>query len=94
MLKLKINGLIEHPRWYDIPCKCNHNSVETEYPIAECLHCKFQECEDSLPREDFIIKEHDLDENGNQLETTHDKTINEITIVRGKTYEDIIGWEF
>ena len=54
---MKINGLIDKPRWYDIPCKCNHDSVETEYPIAECLHCKFQECEDSLPRDDFIIKE-------------------------------------
>jgi hypothetical protein len=94
VLKLKINGLIDEPRWYSIPCKCNHNSVETEYPIAECLHCKFQECEDSLPLDDFTIKENDVDENGNILETKHDKTINEITIVRGKKYEDIIGWSF
>lgn len=91
---MKINGLIKHPRWYDIPCKCNHNSVETEYPITECLHCKFQECEDSMPREDFTINEPDLDENGNSLETTHSKTISEINIVRGSKYQDIIGWTF
>jgi len=91
---MKINGLIEHPRWYDIPCKCNHNSVETEYPIANCLHCKFKECEDSMPREDFKINEPDIDENGNLLETTHEKIISEITIVRGKKYQDIIGWTF
>jgi hypothetical protein len=91
---MKINGLIDKPRWYDIPCKCNHDSVETEYPIAECLHCKFQECEDSLPRDDFIIKENDIDENGNILETKHDKTVKEITIYRGDKYQEIIGWKF
>lgn len=90
---MKINGLIDKPRWYDIPCKCNHNSVETEYPITECLHCKFQECEDSMPREDFTIKENEVDENGN-VTGTYDKIVNEITIVRGKKYQDIIGWTF
>jgi len=91
---MKINGLIEKPRWYDIPCKCNHDSIETEYPIAECLHCKFQAQEDSLPLEDFKIIENDVDEENNILESTHEKTVNEITIVRGKKYEDIIGWTF
>ena len=91
---MKINGLIDNPLWYDIKCKCNHDSVETEYPIAECLHCKFQQQEDSMPREDFVIKENDIDDDGNLLETTHDKTINEITITRGNKYQEIIGWSF
>ena len=91
---MKINGTIDHPRWYDIPCKCNHDSVETEYPIAECLHCKFEEAEKSLPKEDFTVVEPDYDKEGNPTGTTHNKTINEVTIVRGKKYEDIIGWEF
>jgi len=91
---MKINGLIDKPRWYNIPCKCNHDSIETEYPIAECLHCKFQKCEDSMPRNDFVIKERDIDDEGNDLGTTHDKTISEITIVRGDKYEDVIGWTF
>jgi len=91
---MKINGIIEHPRWYNIKCKCDHSSVETEFPIAECLHCKFQAQEDSMPREDFTVKELDIDDEGNILETTHEKTINEITIVRGDKYQEIIGWSF
>jgi hypothetical protein len=92
--KLKINGLIDHPRWYDVKCNCNHNSVETEFPIADCLHCKFEQQENSLPDEDFIIKEPDFDEEGNHLGTTHDRTIDEITICRGDKYEEIIGWKY
>ena len=91
---MKINGTIDSPRWYDIPCKCNHDSIETEYPIADCLHCKFEAQENSLPQEDFTIKENDVDDDGSVLETTHDKTVNEITIVRGEKYEEIIGWTF
>lgn len=91
---MKINGLIDKPRWYEVKCKCDHSSIETEFPIAQCLHCQFERQEKSLPTEDFVIKENDIDEDGNLLETTHDKTINEITIVRGDKYQDIIGWFF
>ena len=36
------------------------------------------------------------DENGDTvtLETTHDKEVKEITIVRGEKHQDIIGWTF
>jgi hypothetical protein len=91
---MKINGLIEKPIWYDIKCKCNHDSVETEFPIAECKHCQFQAQEDSMPRNDFVVKEHDIDDDGNALQTTHDKTVNEITIDRGQKYQEIRGWTF
>jgi len=93
---MKINGLIDHPRWYDIPCKCNHDSIETEYPIAECLHCQFQAQEDSMPREDFEINEikFTVDEDGNTNEDKQKKVIREINIVRGQKYEEIIGWTF
>ena len=47
-----------------------------------------------MPRNDFVIKERDIDDEGNDLGTTHDKTISEITIVRGDKYEDVIGWTF
>ncbi len=90
---LEIEGLIDHPRWYNIPCKCDHSNVEKEYPIANCLHCKFDECEKSMPRECFdviISKKTDGEPNG-EMETV---TINKITIVRGKKYDDIIGWVF
>jgi hypothetical protein len=90
---MKINGLIDNPIWYDIKCKCDHSSVETEFPIAECLHCQFQRQEDSMPREDFTTKEPDFDDDGN-VNGEHDKTVNEITIVRGDKYQEIIGWKF
>ena len=93
MHNLKINGLIENPRWYDIKCKCDHSSVETEFPIADCLHCQFQQQEDSIPLEDFIVKENDYDDDDKVI-GQHDKTINEITIVRGEKYQDVIGWTF
>jgi hypothetical protein len=90
---MKINGLIEHPLWYDIKCKCDHSSVETEFPIKSCLHCQFQKQEDSMPRKDFTVKELDIDEDGS-ITGEHDKTISEITIHRGDRYGEIIGWSF
>jgi hypothetical protein len=47
-----------------------------------------------MPREDFIVQESDVDEEGKETGTTHDKVISEITIVRGDKYQDIIGWSF
>ncbi len=90
---MKINNSLEHPRWHDIPCKCNHDSVETEYPIADCLHCKFQECEDSLPSENFKVNDPIIDKNGKQT-GIKSRTVKEVTIVRGDKYQDIIGWTF
>ena len=70
------------------------SSIETEFPIAECLHCQFQAQEDSLPRQDFTVKENDIDDNNEPLESTHDKTVTEITIDRGDKYQEIRGWKF
>ena len=80
---MKINGLIEKPRWYDIPCICGKNTVN-KFPIKDCLNCKFQLQEDSMPKENFICK----DVKGK------DRKISEITIVRGSKFQDIIGWTF
>ena len=90
----------EEIRWKKIKCCCSHieGDVEHQHPIGICSHCKFQECEDSMPRDNFIVKENDTkkDEKGNivTLETTHDKEVKEITIVRGEKFQDIIGWTF
>jgi hypothetical protein len=102
MTKLKINGLMndEEIRWKKIKCCCSHieGDAEHQHPIANCNHCKCQEQEDSMPRDNFIIQENDTekDENGDTvtLETTHDKEVKEITIVRGQKLHDIIGWTF
>ena len=64
------------------------------YPFVKCEHCRCKECWDSVPQEDFVIKENDIDEDGNILQTTHEKTINEITLDRGHDLEDVRGWTF
>ena len=90
---MKINNSLDRARWEDLPCKCDHSSIETEYPIAKCEHCRCQECWDSVPKEDFTIKEEDIDKDGTVI-GSHDKVINEITLVRGHNLQDVIGWKF
>ena len=91
---MKINNSLDVAKWEKLPCKCNHDNIEQCYPISKCQHCRCKECWDSVPKEDFTIKENDVDQNGKTLETTHDKTISEITLVRGHDLEDVIGWTF
>jgi hypothetical protein len=92
---LKVNGKIDNPRWKTIPCKCNHDSIETEFPIAKCVHCEMQAKEDSLPKENFKVNEIKISTNdkGEEIRTTQTRTIKEVTIVRGKSgYQEILGW--
>ena len=84
--KLKINGLVNTPRWKNISCCCVKGDIENSYPISDCKHCKFQECEDSLPKENFTVNEY----NNKGKKTVRE--VQEITIVRGKRFEDIQGW--
>ena len=97
MTKLKINGLMNDSeiRWKKIKCCCSkvEGDVEHQHPIGECKHCKFQQCEDSMPRETFTVNDDIRDEKGN-VTKKQNKTITEIKIVRGKKYHDIIGWTF
>jgi len=91
---MKINNYLDKAKWEDLPCKCDNSSIETEYPIANCEHCRCQECWDSVPKEDFTIIDLDVDDEGNPTGTTHERIVSEITLVRGKKYEDVIGWTF
>ena len=86
--KLKINDNIENPRWKQIPCSCDHSSVLTEFPIKDCIHCKCELSENSIPKNDFIVKS--ADENGNPV----DVTVSEITLNRCDKYNQCIGWAF
>ena len=49
----------------------------------ECQHCIYEQRENSIPQDEFIIK----NEKGN------DKIINEIRVKRGSD-EDVVGWIF
>lgn len=93
-MKFIINNLIQTPRWKAIPCKCVKSNIEMSYPISECLHCKFTECESSVPTKSFVIQEPILDKQGKLTGATKDKTVNEITLVIGPKYQDVIGWSF
>jgi len=79
--EFKINGLMNDTEilWKKIPCKCDKSNIEKMHPIFNCINCKCKQAEDSMPRKSF---------------TNLGKTINEIKIVRGNRYNDIIGWTF
>ncbi len=91
-MTFEIEGTLENPRWYDIPCTCNHSHVDTEFPIKDCKHCKFQAQEDSMPTSSFTIKVPILDDEGKPTQQTQTKTCNKIIIDRGEKYEEIRGW--
>ena len=79
--ELEVEGLLDKPLWYGIKCKCNHESVETEYPILPCLSCKFTVQEKSL--QDVMTK--------GQFKIGK-VTIKKIKIHRGEKYQEVRGW--
>lgn len=79
---------VSDPLWKKIPCSCDHSSVLTEFPLKDCIHCKCEKQENSIPKNDFTVKE--LDENDNEIT----KTITEIKLYRGEKYQEVIGWLF
>ncbi len=89
-MTFEIEGLMKHPRWYDIKCTCDHSHVDTEFPIKDCKHCKFQQQEDLMPRESFEIKMSKI--NDDESITVETKTCNKIKINRGTKYQEILGW--
>tara|TARA_R110000787_G_scaffold277829_1_gene387349 strand:+ start:241 stop:534 length:294 start_codon:yes stop_codon:yes gene_type:complete len=97
MTKLIINGLMndEEIRWKKIKCCCSkvEGDVEHQHPIGDCKHCKFQQCEDSIPRETFTASDNKYDKDG-KITKKQNKTVTQINIVRGEKYHDIIGWTF
>lgn len=94
--KLKINGLIDNPKWKKIPCICsqNPNLIQEIYPIKDCLNCKFQQCEDSIPKKCWDMNEALRNKDGKLTGEFVTRRITEITIVRGSKYDDILGWTF
>jgi hypothetical protein len=83
---MKVNGLIENPKWKRVlVCTCKGK-------IDECLHCKYTNCESSIPTKDFKIEEPVLDKDGKIIKTIT-RTIKKINIVNG-SHDDVIGWNF
>ncbi len=58
---MKINNSKDVALWENIPCSCNHDSVMTEFPVKNCIHCKCMQAWESVPQEDFKINTFDED---------------------------------
>jgi len=86
-MAIEIINPIDNPRWKQISCKCNHDSVETEYPIAKCIHCEAEAQEKMVPTEEYNITMKDKQEN---TETTI--YVNKVKLHYNKKYENIIGY--
>lgn len=90
-MKLKINNKNENPLWKKISCKCNHDSVETEYPLVACIHCQCQQADNSIPSESFKVKKPIINKNG-KIKEYETIEIKEITLTNCQTYGSCIGW--
>ena len=75
---MNITNEIENPKWKEF-FKHEPNNID-------CKHCKFQNAEDSTPRENFEVKETDP-----ETDETTTRTISEITIDYDD-YECVRGW--
>lgn len=89
-MTIEIINPIVNPRWKEISCKCNHDSIETEYPIAECIHCKSEAQEKMIPSEEYDLQVENEDEDGNkEVITIH---VDKIKLYYNEKYQNIIGW--
>jgi hypothetical protein len=70
---MEITNLKTDHEWQHIPCQKNEN----------CFHCKCKKQFDSIPKNDFIVK----DIEGNNI------TISKITLNYSKK-DEVIGWFF
>jgi|TARA_R110000823_G_scaffold284386_3_gene402476 hypothetical protein len=89
---MKVKGLMKKARWESIPCICG-TEVMDSYPIKECLHCCFDERFQSIPKKDFTVVDDQYDKQG-KLIKKQTKTVKEVTLVRGKRFDDVIGWTY
>lgn len=90
---MKVNNKIKDNRWYQIPCVCGLEVIN-KYPLVDCLHCKFEECEKSIPTKDFTINRPILDSKGINTGKVKKVIIKEVFLDHGKKYDDVLGWSF
>ena len=92
MKKLKINNSMKKARYEFISCSCNKGIVLEEYPLIDCLHCKFKERYDSIPINEFEVNEPVIKDK--KIVSYTKRMIKEITIVRGLKYQEVMGWKW
>jgi|TARA_R110000824_G_scaffold73968_1_gene188305 hypothetical protein len=89
---MKVHNKIKNNLWHKIPCVCKKED-HLKFPLVDCKHCRFLKCEKSIPKDDFIIYEHEMKRDkptGKKIK----RKITEVTLVHGNQYEDVIGWKF
>jgi len=74
---LNVINFISNPKWKEF--------IKHEPNNIDCLHCKYQKAEDSIPKEDFTVNKFDEEGNSTPL------TISEITLDYGE-HENVKGW--
>jgi|TARA_R110000787_G_scaffold209412_1_gene319437 hypothetical protein len=81
---MHVKGLIDQPKWKKhFPCD----------EKIDCIHCKYQKAEDSIPKSDFKINYRVKDKKGNDTGVIKSRTVSKVTIVRG-SHEDVIGFNY
>ena len=75
---MNIKNQKSNPEWKNIPCSKQEN----------CFHCKCKKQDESIPKENFIVKNFDKD--GNLI---GDHEVTEIEIVYGNK-DEVLGWVF
>jgi len=78
---MKVIGLIKNPKWKKF---LKHDELD-----INCNHCKFQEAEDSIPKENFVYKKI----KDSKSKSVISVTVKEISIVTG-SQDEVIGWNY
>ena len=109
--KLIVNGIMDNDkiRWKKIACVCSQDERDVihRYPISNCLHCTFQNSENTIFGSEYLsdtgikkglngkcfeVDQVIYDKDNNPTAKTHKVKVKEITIVRSSKYDDIIAY--
>ena len=89
----KVNNRNENPLYLKIKCKCDKSDIEKSFPLVECIHCKCQQADDSIPDKAFTINDYTYDKN-HKVTSTKKRIVNEITLMNCSKYGSCLGWSF
>jgi len=81
---MKVNNLPINPRW-----KISNPKCTCEGKLDECIHCRYEIAEKSIPSKNFLINRPTKE----KPTTKKMVTISEVTLQLGR-HGDVIGWAF
>lgn len=92
-MKFKVNNRNTDPLWKKISCKCNKNNIEESFPLVNCIHCKCEQADNSIPDKPFEINVYTYDKS-RKITSTKKRMVTEITLTNCKTYGSALGWSW